>query len=741
MGKSVAVKKNFTFVGGLNTVAGPLTSPPNTWVDGDNMVPEVDGSISLRLAMDYEPSYSLSSVTRTSADAAGAAYGSWEWNSVAGNGNHNFIVVQQGKTVSFYVNNGASVSASLKSFTINLTTYLVTGNPETTGIAPIDCSSVNGALLIVSRDTEPLLVTYDPATDGITVTQLTIQIRDFIGVYENVAIDNRPGTLTDTHNYNLLNQGWNTTNITAYFGVDAKYPSNAQSWTAGKDTSDNFSSALLDKQDFGTSPAPKGRFILNVFSRDRTTASGVANITTETEYYRPTTCAFMAQRAWYAGVRSNTIANWVMFSQVAETTRNLGKCYQDADPTSEVISDLVKTDGGVIPIQDCGAIIKLMPFGNSMLVLADNGVWQIVGGIDGGFAANSYEVRRLSAVGCVSAKSAVRVESSILFWGDTAVYSLAINQIGGVTVEPITLANISTTYEDIPVIGKLYSAGVYDPVEKVVCWLYNDSTAQDGNNWRYNKNRLLCFNTRLNAWYTHSISSLSVLSPHVVDAFMTKARSFVAEPIGVLAGGSTVLSGGSTVVTTGVPSGTYSISEMFQRFLTIHEAGAGTFYVTMSGFDTVSVAPNKFRDWHSRDSVGATYEGFILPGYDFGEGVGADKNFQALYVLVYMRRSETGVDSNGDPINPSSCMMQGRWDWTDSATPNRWSAEQQVYRHTRLFLPAVPSASFDDGFATVVTKNKVRGKGRTLQLKFTSEEDNDMQLLGWAVTYIGNANV
>jgi hypothetical protein len=741
MGKPVTVKKHFTFVAGLNTVAGPLTFPPNAWADGDNVVPGVDGSLSLRKAIDYEGSYSLSTTSKTNAEAAAGAYGCYEWNSVAGNGNHNLLVVQQGTTVSFYTNNGNNISANAKAFTVNLATYKVTGNPEVDGVAPIDCASVNGALIIVSRDTTPIIVTYDTSDDTIDVAELTIQIRDFIGVDDGLAINTRPATLSDAHNYNLLNQGWTAAHIATYFTANAVYPSSAQSWTAGKDSSDNFSAALLDKQDFGTSPAPKGRFVLDLFTRNRTSVSGVPNITTETEYYRPTTCAFMAGRSWFAGMRSSTIANWVVFSQVAETNDNLGRCYQSADPTSEVISDLVKSDGGVIPIQDAGAIIKLVPFGNSMLVLADNGVWQIVGGSESGFSADSYEVRRLASIGCVSPRTVVRAESNVLFWGDTAIYSIAANELGSAVVQPITMTNIANMYDDIPTPGKLYASGTYDPLNKVVYWFYNDDEDADGTSWRFRKNRMLCLDGRLNAFYTFTIGELAEHSPYVVDAFVTKARSFIAEPITVVVGADTVVVGADTVVVTGTPSGSYAISPPYLKFLALHNVDDSSFKVTMANFDETNDAPRKWRDWYSRNTAGINYSGYVVPGYDFGEGLGGDKYFQALYVMVYMRRTETGVDADGDPINPSSCTMQGRWDWTDSSSSNKWTSSQQVYRHTRVFNVATPSATFDDGHPVVVTKNKVRGRGRALQLKFTSENDYDMQLLGWAVTYIGNANV
>jgi hypothetical protein len=737
---TVQNKKHFGFVGGLNTEASPLTFPPNTWADGDNCVPEVDGSINLRTAIDYEPSASLSSSSFTSTQETNGAWVVAEWNNVGGNGNRNFLVVQQDSTITFYVNSGTTISSQTKSFSISLTSYKAASNTEVSGVAPITCANANGKLIITSRDTEPLLVEYDATGDTISVSTIDLKFRDFIGVDDDLIIDERPLTLSKAHEYNLLNQGWNSTNITTYFTGAAKYPSNAQSWTSGKDSSDNFTQAQLDKQDFGTSPAPKGRFILNLFNRDRSTASGVSGLTADTEAYRPTACAFFAGRVWYAGIKSASIGTWVMFSQVAETSDNLGKCYQDADPTSEVVSDLVASDGGVIPIQDAGQILKLLPFLDSLLVIADNGVWQIVGGSNAGFAADAYEVKRLSAFGAISAKSVVVTDIGVFYWGEDAIYGIGTSQVGDVQVQPITPGVIQTLYTDIPATGKIYSSGVYVPDERIIYWLYSDDDAQDGISYRFKKNRVLCFNTRIKAFYTMTIGTLASLSPYVCDLFVTKTRSTSSITATVVDSSvSTVVVGTDTVVATLSPD--VVATPIGLKFYTVVPQSATSVKVTFSNFNETDDAPIKWRDWYTNNTAGITYSGYVVPGYDFGEGQGADRRFQSLYVTVFMRRTETGIDGNGNPINPSSCTLQGRWDFSDSAASNKWSTSQEAYRHKRVFLGALSSGTYDDGYNVVVTKNKVRGRGRALQLKFTSSADKDMQILGWAITYVGNANV
>jgi len=738
--RQVATRKDFTFVKGLNTEAGPLTFPPNTWEDGDNIVPNIDGSLSRRLAVNYESGYALSSTSDTPTEESTGAFTCGEWNSVGGDGSRNYVVVQRNDLVTFYDNTGDTISSTEKSFSINLSTYKAAGNPNTTGYSPISCSSANGNLIITSADTEPLLVSYVNSST-ISVSAITLQIRDLYGVSDTLSVSERSTSLTAAHQYNLLNQGWDNTKINSYFASTGYYPSNAQSWPAGKDSSDNFDPALLDKQDFGTSPAPKGRYVLPLFARNRTAVSSVAGLTTETETYRPVTCAFYAGRAWYAGVNSTSIGTWVLFSQVADTTAKFGNCYQDADPSSEVVSDLVATDGGVIPIQDAGNILKLLPAYNSLLVFADNGVWQIVGSVDGGFSATAYEVRRLSTVGCVSKDSVVEAETTIYYWARDGIWTIAPNNTGGFTVQNITNTTVQSLYAAIPANGKAYSFGRYYQEGKTIYWLYNSDSTQDGVTRRFKKDSMLCVDLRLGSPYTHTVSSLASNSPYIVAAVITKNKTSASTTFNVVdASENQVIDGSSnTVVATLVPT-VLRNSEI--RFMVEAPQGGGTsFKTTFARFEDGLTAASKFKDWYAANTAGITYDSYVLTGASLGGGEGGDKAIQGLYLIAFFNRTETGVDSNGDAIGASSCTLQARWDWTDSANAGKWTPGEEIYRHRRPFFPAVPSATYLDGYPVVVSKTKIRGRGKAVQFKFSADPAKDMQLLGWAVTYLGNTNV
>ena len=62
----------------------------------------------------------------------------------------------------------------------------------------------------------------------------------------------------------------------------------------------------------------------------------------------------------------------------------------------------------------------------------------------------------------------------------------------------------------------------------------------------------------------------------------------------------------------------------------------------------------------------------------------------------------------------------------------------QAYRFNRNYIPDNVVDPFDYGYEVIVSKNKLRGRGRALSLYIYSEEGKDMHLLGWATTLTGS---
>lgn len=742
-----SVKDYFTFIGGLNTEGGFFVTPENSWKDGTNIIPQLDGAIHRRNGIDYEDTYQLYASSITSDQKDLWAFSTGIWSTVGGNGNLNFLVVQTGSTLHFYGAGSGTISATKKSFTVNLSSYTAFGNTETAGTAVASYASTFGQLIVTTRDTNPIRIEYDATSDTITVTQITLEIRDFEGFksYETITTELTSSGWDSSYSaqglsdgyeralYNLYNQGWNDAQINSYKAANSnKLPANSKSWIFGKDSSDNFDPATLNKQEFGTSPAPKGKTILSAFKQDRT--AGGVTITTSSSY-RPTACAFFAGRVWYGGVQSANQLGKVYFSQVLDTLEKAGNCYQANDPTAEVVSDLLDSDGGVIDIPEAGEIVNIVPLARGILILATNGVW-FISGIDNAFSASTYVVERITSVGCISAKSVTAVENTVMYWSNNGIYLIGSNNTGvGLTAQNVSDKNIKTFYQNIPSLNKTYAESSYSATDKIVYWLYSSEELTNASTGRFNKNTILALDLNLQSWYWFDLDTSA--GPVVVSIETSRETNELSFTYNVISGADQVITNVSDIVQADLPV-TANAKQVF-KFLTLHPVTSNNYSLTFSDLLNTRNSSTKFFDWYSYDSTGVEKQAYFYTGYQLAD-VGPARTKTGMYLTMFMKRTETEFDASAVPLNQSSCKMQSRWDFTDNSVANKWAAEVQVYRQPRVFL-ASPGEDFDDGYPLVVSKNKLRGRGKAVQFKFASEEGYDMQIVGWTGTFIGATNV
>jgi hypothetical protein len=170
-----SIKDSFTFVGGLNTEGGYFVTPENSWKEGVNIVPTTDGSIRRRNGIDYEEFYELFASNITADQKALWAFGVGTWSTVAGNGNLDFFVVQAGFTLHFYEGISGAISPTKKSFTVDLRTYKAYNNSETDGTSIASFASTYGKLIVTTKDTDPILIDYNPDTNTISVSKITLR--------------------------------------------------------------------------------------------------------------------------------------------------------------------------------------------------------------------------------------------------------------------------------------------------------------------------------------------------------------------------------------------------------------------------------------------------------------------------------------------------------------------------------------------------------------------------------------
>jgi len=196
----------------------------------------------------------------------------YTWNNIGGLSSANIVLVQAGATLYLYNSDNASISANALTASIDLSKYEVAGLRAKD--EEVEVSEVSGKLVICSPNIDPFYISYDKGTDSFVTNPFSLQIRDFIGLPPEILVDENPTTLSENHNYNLKNQGWDTNKIDLYFTTNSSYPANSQQWALGKDSLDVFDPDELDKQYFGGTPAPKGKFLLDIFNKTYNTVLG-----------------------------------------------------------------------------------------------------------------------------------------------------------------------------------------------------------------------------------------------------------------------------------------------------------------------------------------------------------------------------------------------------------------------------------------------------------------------------------
>ena len=518
------------------------------------------------------------------------------------------------------------------------------------------------------------------------------------------------------------------------------YPSNADIPWVGKKSDGSFDTDLIEGAFYGTSPAPRGRFILDAFNRggDRARLTELEGLNIDADSGNPSVVAAYANRVFYSGVdsviedpdeRSPDYTGTIFFSQSIDNTVQLGRCYQEADPTSEDDPLLVATDGGVIKIAEASRIVKLVALEDSLVVVAENGVWAITGP-DGVFKADEYAITQLTNVGCNNGDSVVVADNVLMYWGDSGIYALTSDQISGrLRPQNLTESTIQTFYNAIPNVSKLYCKAHFDEDNRKVSWLYSDSASYDGITLRHNYNRELILDTVLGSFYTRTIP---VPTDGSFVAGYLAAENFIniSNTQQVVVDGESVVVNGEEVVVTeqvrGLSATTLSYVSFKPNF------SATNYGIFFSNYGNV-----EYKDWNEVDAAA-----HLVTGYELGGDTQRSK--QVLYFTAHFNQSETGFELESGEIgliNPSSCLVQARWDFSDSTTSGKWGTPFQAYRLRRNYIPLDVSDPFDYGYSVITTKTKMRGTGRALSIRFDTEPEKDCHMLGWGMIITGEQDV
>jgi hypothetical protein len=708
MARSIATSIENNFVNGLVTEATALNFPEAAAVDTDNCVFEQQGNFTRRKGFEFEIG-----AIRDTKSKANQVVNTFLWQNAAGSGNNNFVVRQVGAELAFFrVTTTGALSANKMSSTIDLNVFKVAGSDDP-GLTEAQFTYGRGYLFVTHPTCEPFYVEFNPTTTLFNAYAIDIQIRDFEGVDDSLNTQDRPGTLSGAHYYNLLNQGWRQTvhtGNTAYTQwrvTRSDFPSNADVWWQFKNADEQMDSSLYNSINRGNSPAPKGSYILDAFYLDRAAAAatgGIAVVTSGTQ--RPSTTAFFASRVFYAGVQAQNFSNKIYFTQIIEGDDQFGKCYQTNDPTSEYMFDLLPSDGGTINILECGTIVKLMSIQSALLVFATNGVWAISGSTGTGFAANDYTVKKIATVPALTASSFVDAGGVPIWWNSDGIYTISSQDaLGNVGVTSISEKKIKDFYNnEIPASAKSYAKGFFNSLDKVVHWAYRSTDASTVDA-RYSFDRVLALNTISGAFYPWSVSTSPVTVNGLIAVQGLGADTTIENVVDSLGANVTTLSGENVQTSTVEPE---ALASVFKYLVSIDNGGTNE-------FTFAEVFSTTYKDWVAWTGDGINYTSYATSGYRVRGD--AQRRFQSNYIMVF-----------ADIDDPGTFDVQGIWDYATSGTTGDFTSKQRC-----TFTSTSRRYNY--------RKLKIRGMGLSVQFKFSSVTGEPFNITGWSVFESSNASI
>ena len=692
-----------TFIKGLITEAGELTFPEDASIDELNCLLERDGSRRRRLAVEVEDSNVLSTFTVNN----DFEFTTGIWDNVSGQAGLEFIVVQNGHSLFFYNIASEPYSGNQKSFSVNMTTFEQAGSPGA-GTAKVQLAAISGDLVVVSEAINPFYITYDPQADTIGTAQITPLTRDFEWQGDTTTYSTS-GTATAERIYDAQNAGWGVGGGPAIYTNALTHP-----WYSGKDSDGNFSQTEWQKVFSGTSLTGNGHFILDFFNKVR------SGLTTETETTRFKTVAAFSGRVFYAGLTSAKNGGRILFSKQLDNITEAGRCYQQNDPTSEEISDLLDTDGGVIVIPDAYNIQKLHVFGSTLFVFAENGVWQI-SGVDNVFRATEYSISRITQIGLNNASTFVSVEGVPMWWSKHGIHTISFDQVSGRGQEQnLTIPTIQKFFDKIDGNAKDRCIASYDATNKRVHWFYPNN----GEGVFNKKNRVLTLDISIQAFYPWEVSDSTSNTDYIIGSEYIQGfgSDFVDFDVFTSNGDDVLTAGGDDVV----------INKLTQLSQADSSVALMIFDASTSKMTFGFFQGTEFLDWGNAD-----YSSYAEAGYDFLGDLVLKKN--APYIQVYLRPTETGFAGSDElgytPVRESSLLVSSYWDFRNNTS----STPQQAYR--LKYMPVVNESAlntWDYPENVVTTRLKMRGHGRSMRLRFESEQGKDFVLLGFGIISAAN---
>ena len=389
-------------------------------------------------------------------------------------------------------------------------------------------------------------------------------------------------------------------------------------------------------------------------------------------FKNPIATAYAFGRFFY-GVNS-----YIYFSKVIKSPSDAGTCYQVNDPTSDVISDLLDTDGGIIPINNAVGIKAITPFRNGVLVFASNGVWSI-SNAEGGFKATAFSVTKVSEIGIVATKSVVEAEGSVFYFGRGGIMQIVSNEFDVISAQDITQGTIRTLYLD-DWVSRTTTKAAYDESRKTIQW--------------WSTRFALYFDLRSGGFYPQKHEgSLALARP--VQLFASYRYPNYSQ----------------------VLANDFDYNVATDTDITFQDFGVDQEAYLVTGYEALGKPANKKSITECTvflDKTETTITAFTAGEY------------------IYDLPSSCFMQARWD-FDKSNASQK----WV-GVTPNVTGAGQPMQMYNpiqRGFIPDSYPYTFDTGEDILSKRATVRGSGKAVQFRFEAEVGKDMRLLGYNVGY------
>lgn len=234
----------------------------------------------------------------------------------------------------------------------------------------------------------------------------------------------------------------------------------------------------------------------------------------------------------------------VLFSQVLKDNgEGFDACYQEADPTSEEISDVVPTDGGYIKFPSMGEGQAIESFNRGVIVFGKSNVFGIISPAEQVLTATSYDIVELSRAGLIGPDSVVSTSDRIFYWSPLGIFQIGLSAETGNTVvaQSISINTIQEYYNNIPQFSKQNCVGTFDYVNNRIYWYYPTDESDP-----YKLNRCLILDLTHGAFMAFEIGNKDV--PYISYVTRTPNAYEVKPTIYTRAGEDRVVAGEMPVI-------------------------------------------------------------------------------------------------------------------------------------------------------------------------------------------------